>query len=83
MVAGCKVHRKVIVPLPHGAKVLPLRFSQFVVPAFYRVANVDDEIGVHEIDFAPDAPVDLRLGCAGAVADNGKAEIVFRLGERP
>src|SRR4051812_26736550 len=69
------------VALPDGAQVLPLRLGQRVVAALNRVADVDHEIRMHELDLAPDASEDFRLGAAGAVADDGKAEVVLGFGE--
>jgi hypothetical protein len=54
-----------------------LRQSRFVVPALNGVADIDHEIGVKQVDLAPDAAVDLGLGAAGSVAQDGEPEIVF------
>ena len=82
MVAWRKVQRVMAIALPDGTQILPLPFGQPILSALDRVTDVDDEIGVHQVDFAPDASENLRLRATGAVADDGEAEIVLRLGQR-
>ena len=82
MVAGREVERIVAVARPHRPQLHPLRLGHFVLLALNRIADVDDELGVHQVDLAPDASVDLRLRSAGAVAHDGETEVVLRLIER-
>src|SRR5437773_1677004 len=41
MVARREVQREVAIALPHRTQILPLRFSQLVLAAFDRIADID------------------------------------------
>ena len=61
---------------PEGLHFGPLGGSFGVIEAFDGVTDGNGESGVGKDDFAEDAGVDLRLGGAGAVTDEGEGEIV-------
>lgn len=61
---------------PEGLHFGPLRGGFRVVDPFDGVTDADGEGGVGEDDLAKDAGVNLGLGGAGTVADEGEAEIV-------